>query len=137
MVGIQVGNEQEERKGEEGGFEKIKDFNVSGNAGEDSRGSGGGGRDDDVAFGGDGGRDDDVACGGGGGRDDDVACGGGGGRDDEVTFGAAPARWKGKKNASHEGRQRRHKLVIDVIRRGVYVSHEGRQYKHKLVTDVI
>ena len=72
MVGIQVGNEQEERKGEEGGFEKIKDFNVSGNAGEDSRGSGGGGRDDDVAFGGDGGRDDGVARGGGGGGSDDV-----------------------------------------------------------------
>ena len=84
MVGIQVGNEQEERKGEEGGFEKIKYFNVSGNAGEDSRGSCGGGRDDGVAFGGDGGRDDGVACGGGGGRDDDVACGGGGGGRDDV-----------------------------------------------------
>ena len=70
MVGIQVGNEQEERKGEEGGFEKIKDFNVSGNAGEDSCGSGDGGRDDDMTF------------------DDD------GGRDDDMTFDAAPARWK-------------------------------------------
>ncbi len=51
MVGIQVGNEQEERKGEEGRFENIKDFNVSGNAGEDSRGSGDGGRDEGVARG--------------------------------------------------------------------------------------
>ena len=81
MVGIQVGNEQEERKGEERRFKKIKDYIVSGNAGEDSRGSGDGGCDDDMTFGGDGGRDDGVACGGGGGRDDDVACGGGG-RDD-------------------------------------------------------
>ena len=50
MVGIQVGNEQEERKGEEGGFEKIKDFNVSGNAGEDFCGSDDGERDDDMTF---------------------------------------------------------------------------------------
>jgi hypothetical protein len=60
MVGIQVGNEQEERKGEEGGFEKIKDFNVSGNAGEDSRGSGDGGRDEGVARGSGGGGSDGV-----------------------------------------------------------------------------
>ena len=84
MVGIKVGNEQEERKGEEGGFEKIKDFNVSGNAGEYSCGSGDGGRDDDMTFD------------GGGGRDDDMTFDGGGGRDDDTTFDAAPARWKGK-----------------------------------------
>ena len=50
MVGIQVGNEQEERKGEEGGFEKIKDFNVSGNAGEDICGSDDDERDEDMTF---------------------------------------------------------------------------------------
>ena len=66
-------SEQEERKKEEERrFEKIKDFIVSGNAGEDSRGSGDGGRDDDMTFGGDGGRDDGVARGGGGGGSDDV-----------------------------------------------------------------
>ena len=60
MVGIQVGNEQEERKGEERRFKKIKDYIISGNAGEDSRGSGDGGRDEGVARGSGGGGSDGV-----------------------------------------------------------------------------
>ena len=64
MAGFQVGNEQEERKGEEGGFEKIKDFNVSSNAGENFCGSGDGGRDDDD--------DDDDGGGDGGGTTFDM-----------------------------------------------------------------
>ena len=60
MVGIQVGNEQEERKGEERRFKKIKDYIISGNAGEDSRGSGDGGREEGVARGSGGGGSDGV-----------------------------------------------------------------------------
>ena len=49
MVGIQVGNEQEERKGEEKRMirEKFRDFIVPSNAGDDFSGSD---MDDDVRY---------------------------------------------------------------------------------------